>query len=99
MGQTFDTLKQVSEIWPLLTFMGVSILGYLNMRYAITTLKRDMHEKERDIKGVSQKINSATIHFSDEFKNVRREIGNNHLEVSKTLSRIEGRLFKENSPS
>lgn len=104
MSQAFETLKQVSEVWPVITFIGFTIYGYVKLRFKVEDLEEklknekakyieDRDEIEGDIKGVSIKTNKVMADMVDEFKAVRKENSSNHLEASKTISELKGMIL------
>lgn len=103
MNELRDGLKTISELWPIITFFGVALMGYLHLRFTVSKIledkikeKESMKEKEddieADIKGVSQKMNTIAETFQKKFDALKDKMTDNHLEVSKALTRIEGAL-------
>jgi cell division protein FtsL len=72
-----EGLIDISRMWPIFLFM-VSV-AFLFFR--VKKLEEYKIEIEGDIKTISYKISD-----------VREEMHKNHLEVSKTLSKIEGKI-------
>jgi len=104
MSQAFETLKQVSEVWPVIAFIGFTVYGYVRLRFKVDDLEEklknekakyleDRTEIEGDIKGVSQKANTYIHAMNEEFKEVRKENASNHLEVSNDIHELKGMIL------
>lgn len=99
-----DFLREASEVWPVIAFIGAVIYGYARLVAQVERLKeklKDNVEKakeeqddiEDDIKGVSQKANNFINNMNEELKEVRRENSANHLKVSNDISELKGMIL------
>jgi len=91
----------LSEIWPVLAFIGAAIYGYFKLGVRVDKLeekefqdKQDTEKRQEDIdediKGVSQKINVGLKEINLEFKAVRKENYDNHIQTTKDISELKG---------
>lgn len=104
MATLRELLHEVSEVWPVIAFIGLTIYGYIRLRFQVEVLKEKLKENKEqntdarkeidgDIKGVSQKANNFIKESNEELKKVRKEISDNHLEVSKDLHELKGMIL------
>lgn len=104
MGQILDFLKEVSDVWPIVVFIGATIYGYVRLRFKVEDLEEKLkthkvnsievkEDIESDIKGVSQKTNTFIKEVNEELKQVRKENSDNHLKVSNDLHELKGMIL------
>lgn len=100
-----ESLKELAtalnEMWSVLAFIGVAIYGYFKLGVRVDKLeekeiedKKDTEKRQEDIdediKGVSQKVNVGFKEIAVEFKAVRKENSDNHLQTSKDIAELKG---------
>lgn len=99
-----DFLKEASEVWPVLVFIGATIFGYARLVSQVERLKEKIKEAsekskdekdeiEGDIRGVSQKTNTFMKEMNEELKEVRKENAANHLKVSNDIHELKGMIL------
>lgn len=104
MAMLPDFVKEASEVWPVIGFIGAVIYGYARLVSQVDRLKekikdaddKDKAEKEEidgDIKGVSLKTNGFMKEVNDELKEVRKENSLNHLKVSNDIHELKGMIL------
>lgn len=104
MATLRELLHEVSEVWPVIAFIGLIIYGYIRLRFQVEVLKEKLKENkeqnadarkeiEDDIKGVSQKTNGFIKESNEELKKVRKEISDNHIKVSNDLHELKGMIL------
>jgi len=104
MNALRETLREASEVWPVIAFIGLTIYGYIRLRFQVEVLKEKLKENkelnkeekeeiEGDIKGVSQKANVFMKDVNEELKQVRKENYDNHLKVSNDIHELKGMIL------
>lgn len=93
MGDFRRFLFEISEVWPILAFIGMTVFGYLQLRFKVSRLvesekeaKDLLREKEISLKEAIKKTEQDIEH---DIKNLSIKLNNTASDFQKSLDKLK----------